>query len=372
MHRAWIRGKPVSLEAATAEAASLLGACRLPVIAGLGTDIAGARAAIALADRLGAAVDHMHSDTLFRDLDVMREAGLMVTTPNEARLRADTLLLIGTGLVTAWPELRARLLGQSPIADDDQAGDRRRIVWLAPGPEIEHIAAKAVTVQKVGRSPDDLPVLLAALRARLWERSIGGTREFTRSLDRVVGELKAARFGVAVWCAADLDSLAIEMLCGLVKDLNVRTRFSGLSLAAGDNAFGVMQACGWMMGFPVRTGFARGYPEHDPWRFDSARLIESGEADCALWISAYRAVAPTWRRDVPIIALTKEDANFPRAPHVNIEVGRPGIDHDAVQHRGETGTLAAVTAGLRANTLSVADAIAYIAMALPKSGAWPC
>ena len=88
----------MALEAAIAEAAKLLGASRLPVIAGLGTDIAGARAAIALAEQLGAVIDHMHSGALLRDLEVMREAGAYVTTPNEARLRGDTLLLVGAGL----------------------------------------------------------------------------------------------------------------------------------------------------------------------------------------------------------------------------------------------------------------------------------
>ena len=62
--------------------------------------------------------------------------------------------------------------------------------------------------------------------------------------------------------------------------------------AAGDNAIGILQACGWMTGFPMRTGFARGVAEHDPWRFDAVRLVENGEADCALWISAYGAIAP--------------------------------------------------------------------------------
>ena len=50
---------------------------------------------------------------------------------------------------------------------------------------------------------------------------------------------------------------------------------------------GVVQTSGWMTGFPVRTSFGRGFPEHDTWRFDATRLIESGEADAALWISAY-------------------------------------------------------------------------------------
>ncbi len=51
---------PCALDAAVAEAARLLGASRLPVIAGLGTDIAGARAAIALAERIGG-VDRSHA-----------------------------------------------------------------------------------------------------------------------------------------------------------------------------------------------------------------------------------------------------------------------------------------------------------------------
>ena len=93
-----IDGSPAELAAATAQAARLLGASRLPVIAGLGCDIAGARAAIALARRLGGVIDHMHSDALLRDLDVAREAGMMVTTANEARLRADTVLAAGPGL----------------------------------------------------------------------------------------------------------------------------------------------------------------------------------------------------------------------------------------------------------------------------------
>src|SRR5215471_6803836 len=99
MGSAFIDGRPVELQAACAEAARLLDHSRLPLIAGLGTDVAGARAAIALAQRLGGVIDHMHSDAVLRDLDGMREAGMMVTTPNEARLRADTVLVAGAGLL---------------------------------------------------------------------------------------------------------------------------------------------------------------------------------------------------------------------------------------------------------------------------------
>jgi formylmethanofuran dehydrogenase subunit B len=152
--------------------------------------------------------------------------------------------------------------------------------------------------------------------------------------------------------------------------LNATTRFSALPLSPADNAVGVLHACGWMTAMPVRTGFGRGYPEHDPWLFDGRRLAGSGEADCVVWISAYRAAAPGWRDRQPTIALTGRDAGFRTPPNVHIAVGRPGVDHGGVQHLASTGTLAAVGATQPSAMISVADAIARIAAALP--GEQPC
>lgn len=363
MGHAWIEGRLVALHAAISEAANLIGACRAPVVAGMGTDVAGVRAAIMLAQRIGAAVDHMHSEAVLRDLAVMREAGMMVTTASEARQRADLLLLVGADLVTAWPQLRERLAG--PTA----GGKMRRIIWLCPG---SSAARQIETAQVIGRRPEQLAVLLAALRARLAGRPVGKTALAARELDGLVAGLRSARFGVAVWSAAELDALTIEMLCGLVDDLNGETRFSGLALPPADDALGVLEACGWMTGFPMRTGFARGYPEHDPWRFDATRLVESGEADCILWISAYAPSVPQWKREVPTIALAAPGASFRRTPRVRIDIGRPGIDHDAVEHCPLTGTLVAVPATAPSDAISAAEAIAHIGAALPAAGARRC
>src|SRR6266700_2596794 len=130
MDQAWIGGEPVRLGAAIAEAARLLGASRLPIIAGLGTDIAGARAAVALADRIGGVVDHMHSDATLRDLAVMREAGAFVTTAHEARLL------------------------QAPLSAEIE----RRIFWLCPGKQ----AAMPAAITAIGRTAE-LPAQLAVL-----------------------------------------------------------------------------------------------------------------------------------------------------------------------------------------------------------------
>jgi formylmethanofuran dehydrogenase subunit B len=358
MDHAWIGGEPVRLEAAIAEAARLLGASRLPIIAGLGTDIAGARAAVALADRIGGVVDHMHSDATLRDLSVLREAGAFVTTPNEARLRGDTLLFVGPGLMESWQALEARLL-QAPLGAE--IGGERRVFWLCPGKP----GSMPGAITAIGRTAD-LPTLLGVLRAHIAGRPAG---KIAKRIAELATALKAARFGVAVWAAQALDELTIEMLFGLIKDLNAKTRFTGLPLAAPDNAFGVQQACGWMTGFPVRTGFGREYPEHDPWRFDARRLAESREADCALWVSAYQPATPNWKTAIPTIALSADAA--PSSAQVHIQVGRPALDHDTVAHDATTGMLVARAATQKSALPSVADAIARIAVALPP-GPWSC
>ena len=367
VEQAWIEGKPVTLSAAAAEAVRLLAASRLPVIAGLGTDIAGARAAIRLAQRLGAVIDHVHSAALLRDLDVMREAGMMVTTPNEAQLRADVALVVGPNPFAAAPDLAAIFSGP-PAAPEANTQQARRIFWLCPGrggarAEIPGLASHI----EMGRDAADLPYLLAALRARVAGRPVAKTAVPAKMLDSLAADLQSARFGVAVWSAAELDSLTIAMLCGLVDDLNAKTRFTGLPIPQGDNAGGVLQSCGWMTGLPMRTGFARGVPEHDPWRFDTSRLVESGEADCVLWISAYGAMPPAWR-GVPMIALVAEQAKLRPAPRVRIEIGQPGIDHDAVEHVPLTAMLARRVASRRSNQLSVAQVLERIDAAMQHAG----
>lgn len=363
MSNAWIAGSPASIEAAIAEAARLLATSRLAVVAGLGTDIAGARAALALARQIGGVIDHMHGEALLRDLDAAREAGMIVTTPNEARLRADVVLTVGSGL-HARPDL-ARMLLAPPAAPEIGPGARRRVFWLCPGRRAGDAAKQDAEIRTIGHGPAELPALLAALRARVAGRPVSRISGAAKTVDALAQDLKAARFGVAVWSAAEIDAMTLEMLAGLIDDLNARTRFAGLPLWPEDNGVGVIETCGWTLGLPVRTGFGRARPEHDPWQFDATRLIESGEADSAVWISAYGDARPPWRRSVPTVAITATEADFAPPAQVHIQVGRPGRDHDAVEHLPMTGALAAATARRPGAALSVAQALTRIAAAVP-------
>jgi formylmethanofuran dehydrogenase subunit B len=370
-----IDGAPASLDDAAAAAARLLAQSAQPLITGLGADIDGARAAIMLAERVGGVIDHTHSAALLRDLNSMRETGVMLTTPGEAFVRADVVLLVGDSLTETWPDLAERLL--EPPARPEGVDVVRRIVWLAPQADaiisgfdgdIEIFAAG------LGAT---LAVNLAALRARVKNRPIANPR-LARSglplsaLDSIATAIKAARSGVAVWTAASLGALEIEMIHGLVRDLNETTRFSTLPLAPPDNGAGVLAACGWMTGFPMRTGFGAGAPLHDPWRFDAERLVASRETDCVLWISAFGAAPPAWLSAVNLIAACEPTAKFVREPNVRIAVGRPGVDHDAVMYSSDAGTLVAARASERSAAPSVAEALDRIAACLAEASAPRC
>jgi formylmethanofuran dehydrogenase subunit B len=312
----------------------------------------------------------MHSAALLRDLDCLRESGVMLTTPGEARVRADVVLLVGDGLTEAWPQLNERLL--APPARPEGADIARRIIWLAPRADAKLPGFDGnIEVHAAGVGAT-LAANLAALRARVKGRPVAQAQIPLSVLDELAGVVKSARFGVAVWTAESLGALEIEMLHGLVRDLNETTRFSTLPLAAPDNGVGVLTACGWTTGFPMRTGFGAGAAIHDPWRFDAERLVASGETDCVLWISAFRASPPVWLSAVKIIALCERTTRFAKEANVRIAIGRPGVDHDAVMHSSDIGTLVAATASLPSGATSVAEVLERIGAGLGEANASPC
>ncbi|MGE4247201.1 MAG: tungsten formylmethanofuran dehydrogenase [Parvibaculaceae bacterium] len=331
MAAAFIDGQSVALREAIREAARLLEQARNPIVAGMGTDTAGARAAIRLAEHLRCPFDHLASDAALASLEVMRDSGWMIVSPQEARRLADVVLLVGAFSKARGNEILERLpRPPSHVVLVGGAASARQLE--AAGYKVELLAANDAT----------LPALLSALKARTAGRPVAGN--LNQKLDRLVDVLRGARFGVAIWSADGLDRLCIEMLSGLVKDLNAETRFSGFALPVPGNGSGVAQTAGWLTGFPMRTSFGRDGSTHDPWRFDADRLVAEDEADTALWISAYEPVPPPWPKPVPLIALTAVGTRFPNEPKVRFDVGTPGVDHDAVQWNGKTGALAAIAA----------------------------
>lgn len=308
-----IGGKPASLEEAVAAAAELMRGRRL-LISGLGTDLAGMRAVLALADRLGAVVDPASGDALFRNLAVLQDRGWITTTLSEVKNRADLLLLVGVA-----PELLPPLLERCFQGDGlFVRGEARRL--LAIGPELGELSGYTCPMEA-----------LFAEVARLKAIVEGFPVAAPEPLFEIADALKNASYPVVAWSAASLDlphaELLIEMVVELVRHLNLSGRAAGLPLGGRDGATTAQNVTAWQTGYPLRVSFARGFPEYDPHRFAARRLLEEGEVDLLLWLEAFdpENLPPVSR--VPTVVLGRSDMAFPSPPELFIPVGTPGIDH---------------------------------------------
>ena len=174
--------------------------------------------------------------------------------------------------------------------------------------------------------------------------------------------LKAAAFGVALWSPEEIDALTIEMLTGLIKDLNAATRWSGLSVAADASRSRCRDGVGLdgRSAAPRRVSRAAG-PSTIPGNTMRGASSKSGEADAVVWISAFGEPPPDWLDGVPAIVLADPSLLAKRQQPSRFPIGRPGRDHDGVVFDRTTGTLVEVVAQSPSNLPSVADALNRIA-----------
>lgn len=330
----FVEGSPVSRAEAISVVARVIRAAQCPLLLFGACDVAAARAGIRLAAQARGIIDHLDSEGALRELEVMRSFGKFIVTPSEARQRADTVLVLASGLTRMWPEI-IDVLGLAEVPRLALAPKKRQLLRVAPCEEHESFAALAT--QTVSAEDAALPDLIAALRALIAKRHIAVAEPQRAALNAIAEALQQTQFGVVIYSPSSLNALAIEMLIGLVGDLNKATRFSTISIGGSGTAETITQTAAWMTGFPLPTGFARGFPEHDPWRFDAQRLIASGEADALVWITGDATELPSWGRQVPSIALSPSRVD---AAEVSIEVGRHGRDHDCVDFAREVQALA--------------------------------
>jgi formylmethanofuran dehydrogenase subunit B len=313
------RGEEAKVESTLERAADLLGRARFPVFGGLFTDIAGAAAALSLAEKLGGVIDHAAGDGLMRMSQVMRERGASPASFGEVRNRADVIVVVGDGPLKRDPALIEKLLPEEKGLP--RPGDHKREV-IVLGAKPARVSPRVPLTSIEGRV--DLPVLIARLGAAVAER---GDVPYDR-LAAIATRLREAAFAVFVFDAAYLDEPALFTVLDIVRQLSNTTRAATLALAAPGNGDGVNLCATWSCGLPVRTSFAGAEPEHDASKFATRRLIESGEADALVWIDALSERCGHRPGGVPTVVLASEGGTG-KGADIRIEVACAGRDHDA-------------------------------------------
>ncbi len=328
-----VAGRPTTLEAAITAAAESLGQARAPLYAGLACDLEGMRAVLALAERTGGIVDHLHGDALTRNLLALQDSGWMMTTLAEVRNRADLIVFVGTD-ASAYPRFYERCVWNQPSLFGLDCAKRELVFIGATLDTRAGIAPDGRRPTQIRCEQRRLGEVIGALRAlvagqRLDADNVAGVKR--RVLGRLVERLRAARYGVVVWAPAELAyphaELTVEAVCALVRTLNETTRFGGLALGGDDGGATAINVCAWQTGYPIRVGFGPGYPVYEPTLHASARLLAGAAVDRVLWVAALspRHQPPPTR--VPLVVLGHPRLRLARRPAVFIPVATPGLDH---------------------------------------------
>ncbi|MGI8853978.1 MAG: formylmethanofuran dehydrogenase [Methyloceanibacter sp.] len=329
-----IKGKPVELSQAIAEATRLIGKAALPLYGGLATDVEGMRAVLALAEASGGIVDHALSEALYRNLKILQTTGWTTSTLTETRNRADLIVIAGSDIARFNPRFFERI-ASPPDSMFDVTAKKRTIVFIGKG--LDRALAKDSRIGEVVTLPcklEDAGEVVGALRARLRgfrikSRKIAGAS--LADIDALAERCRQAKYGVVVWAPPSLDyphaEFAIDQFAGLVKDLNQTTRFAGLSLGGGEGITTAGAVCSWQSGYPLRVSFLSGAPDYDPYRYAIRRMLADSEGDALVWTASFSPNLAPPKTKLPTIVLGTPGLKLAHTPAVFIPVGTPGVDH---------------------------------------------
>ncbi len=329
-----VNGKTASLDEAIAAAAGYLKKAERPLLAGLGTDVDGMRAAVHLAEASRGILDHMHGRAISNNMRVLQSRGWMTTSLTEVRNRADLIVFVGTD-ARQFHSFYERAIWPAETMFDPKPA-QRQLVYLGNGLKAPTSGApRGIKSSQLKCPPEQLGELAGAVNAVLLEQPLNNKVASIKpdTIEQLAEQLKNAKYSVIIWAPGELpDDTAehtIESICNLVETLNETTRSAGFMLGGGDGATTATSVSAWLTGYPLRVSFARGYAEYDPVANDTQTLLDERSVDAMLWLStlASERKVPAGERKLPTIVIADSEQCLESEPDVFIPAGIPGVDH---------------------------------------------
>jgi formylmethanofuran dehydrogenase subunit B len=328
-----VRGSAVGADAAAGEIAKLLRSG--PAMVYLAPDLTteAQRAAIALADRAGAWLDSVTSDTAASGLVAGQRRGRATATLGEIRNRADVLVFWAVDPDVRYPRFLSRY-ALDPVGTQVPNGAAgRRVVAV----DVGDARGAARAGSRVALSPAEEAAALAVMRATVTGRALSGLSPALEAAAELARQLTRARYVALVHDAepasGPADPQRAEGLTGLAQALNGPTRCVLSSLRGGGNRSGADAAMTWQTGFPFGVDFSNGAPRYRPEMPASTAVQRMASV---LIVGAARripdeVVRGLAGRRVAVIGPRASDAPF--ATEVAIDTGVAGIHEAGIAYR---------------------------------------
>lgn len=323
-----VQGRTVPLERAVSAAARLLTAAERPLVY-VAADVSceAQREAVAIADRLRAALDALGGSAAEGVLAAQRR-GRAGATLGEIRQRADAIVFWAVDPADRYPRYASRYAVAPRGLQATEGRNSRAVIAVDVGPSRGPDDADA----RVTIAPEDEVDALGVMRATVQGRR-GADDERFRPATELARRLMQARYVALVAdgepdLKAPPDADRAEALVALAQALNGPTRCALSTLRGGGNRAGADQVLTWQTGFPCAVDFARGYPEYRP--------HEEGEIDAALVVGAAASVPEPVARGlgrVATVVIGPRASAAPFAAAVAIDTGVAGIHEGGLAFR---------------------------------------
>lgn len=326
---AFVDGERANHTAAIGAATKILKAAQAPLLSGLGTDVDGVRAAVALAERSRAILDHANTAGLDSGLRVLQSRGWYTTTLAEVRNRADLIVLVGADVVTHYANFMRRIVEPKQVLHKDRR-EHRRVVHIGP-PASAPATTTSCAVESLRTNAADLAATMSQLRAAVGGHALTrGTR--TRRIAALAEAINQAEYPVFVWAPGQLQrsdaDVVIAITTRLIDDLNQHQRAAGLILGGDNGGISAVNVCSWLTGFALHISFAGKSIEYDPVRYRTERLLRDRAVDTLVWIDAFGdAPLPELDDTIKSIVIGDPASAANTRANVFIPVGAPGLDH---------------------------------------------
>ncbi len=337
-----IDGKPATLQQAVERAAEILSASRAALIWGLSrSSTAGQRAAVLLAEQIGATIDTTASVCHGPSIMAIQEVGESTCSLGEVRNRADLVIFWGADPAESHPRHFERYsVDAKGLFVPRGRADRTVIVIDSADTATSQLADIFI---KIPRDADfDVIWAIRQLLRGIELPILFDVGVPHNELQRLATEMSSCRYG-AVFFGLGLAQQSIghknvEALLSLVADLNDFTRFTARRLRIPGDVTGADAVLCWLTGFPFAVNLAHGYPRYNPGEYSANDLLERGEIDACLLVGSESCLelSPRARQaieQIPTIALDYPNVQSPIEATVQITTAIYGIHAPGTAYR---------------------------------------
>lgn len=277
------RGKPVDFETGIEVSRKLLKESRSPLIYGLSmSSTPGQRAAVALADRIGATIDTTASRCHAPSIMALQQAGESTCSLGEATLRADLVIYWGVDPLVTHPRHLERVVEPEGRFLD---GRPRRLVVVDTEENSTAARADHFVKLKPENQFESLWLLRAFVRGEIPLGEVGEGIPLEQ-LRELAGMMKGCRCGVVFFglglTQGHMGTRTVEAMLTLTRELNDSTRFHARRMRIYGDVAGADSVLCWQTGYPFSVNLGAGYPRYNPGEFSASGMLERGEIDCAV------------------------------------------------------------------------------------------